>query len=306
MPTTTAPVTSQRPLAARSTPRRRWRRVDWPGYLLLLPAAALAAFAFVAPMLVFLQFSFFTFRDGKLYEIYSTAAYREFLTSPYYHEVVWQTLKLSALTAALAIVLGYPLAYAMWRVRNSGVRIALAVLVFMPLTVSVVVRSYGWQTLLGDTGPVNYVLRTAHLTDDSVQLVFNSVGVVVAMVHIFLPFAVFPIYTSLTRVDPSVLEAAADLGATWRTTLLRITMPLTLPGVVAGAQLSLTLALGAFVTPSMLGGGRVNVLPLTIYNDTTSINWPMAAVGGVALLILSLLSVWLLQRVVALRMAGAR
>ena len=106
-----------------------------------------------------------------------------------------------------------------------------------------------------------------------------------------LPFVVFPIFSSLVRLDPELKQAAEDLGATWWTTFRRITFPLSLPGVVAGAQICFTLALGAFVTPAMLGGGRVLVLPLQVYNATSEINWPVAAVGGMTLLIVSMVAV---------------
>ena len=113
----------------------------------------------------------------------------------------------------------------------------------------------------------------------------------ISLTHVFLPFVVFPIFSSLTRLDPELKEAAEDLGAGWWTTFRRITFPLSLPGVVAGAQICFTLALGAFVTPAMLGGGRVLVLPLQVYNATSEINWPVAAVGGMALLIISMIAV---------------
>jgi putative spermidine/putrescine transport system permease protein len=102
---------------------------------------------------------------------------------------------------------------------------------------------------------------------------------------------VFPIYSTLTRLDPALKEAAEDLGAGWWTTFRRVTLPLSLPGLVAGAQICFTLALGAFVTPAMLGGGRVLVLPLQIYSATSDINWPVAAVGGIVLLLGSMIAV---------------
>jgi putative spermidine/putrescine transport system permease protein len=154
-----------------------------------------------------------------------------------------------------------------------------------------VVRSYGWIVLLSDQGPVNWLLLRLGIIAEPLTLVFNLIGVVISLTHVFLPFVVFPIFSSLTRIDPALKEAAEDLGATWWTTFRRITFPLSLPGVVAGAQISFTLALGAFVTPAMLGGGRVFVLPLQIYNATSEINWPVAAVGGMALLIISMIAV---------------
>jgi putative spermidine/putrescine transport system permease protein len=287
--------------AVAATSRARRRRIDWSGWALLVPALLLLAVAFAAPLVAFLRYSFYTFRGGRLYELYTLDAYWRFLTQPYYHGIVLQTLEMAVLTMVLGVVLGYPLAYALWRLRRPGLKVALAAIVFTPLVVSAVVRSYGWQVTLSDSGPVNGLLMRLHVVASPLPLVFNMAGVVIAMVHIFLPFVVFPVYGSLHRIDESLRDASFDLGGGWWTTFRRVTLPLSLPGAVTGAQLSFTLALGAFVTPSMLGGGRVLVLPVTVFNDTSFINWPSAGVGGLALLVLALLAVWLGGRLVRWR-----
>jgi putative spermidine/putrescine transport system permease protein len=120
-------------------------------------------------------------------------------------------------------------------------------------------------------------------------------GVVISLTHILLPFAIFPIYSVMGRLDVSLKDAARDLGAGWRETFLHVTLPLTMPGVVAGALICFTLALSAFVTPQLLGGGRVLVLPLAVYNSTVEINWPGGAVAGLMLLVLSIGAVWILN-----------
>jgi putative spermidine/putrescine transport system permease protein len=112
-----------------------------------------------------------------------------------------------------------------------------------------------------------------------------------------LPFAIFPIYSVMGRLDQSLKEAATDLGAGWWDTFTRVTLPLTMPGIVAGALICFTLALSAFVTPRLLGGGRVQVLPLMVYNNTVEINWPTGAVSGLTLLLLSVAAVWALNAV---------
>jgi putative spermidine/putrescine transport system permease protein len=159
-----------------------------------------------------------------------------------------------------------------------------------------VVLTYGWTILLGEQGPLNYVLQKLHLIDAPLKLVYNTTGVIISLVHIFLPFVVFPIYTSLNRIDPSLKEAAQDLGGGWFVTFWRVTLPLSLTGVVSAAEVCYTLSLGAFVVPAMLGGGRVQTLSLTIYNDTSAINWPIAAVGGMVLLLLALVAVGIFNR----------
>ena len=123
-------------------------------------------------------------------------------------------------------------------------------------------------------------------------------GVVISLTHVFLPFVVFPLYSVLTRLDPSLKEASSDLGAGWWTTFGRVTLPLSLRGIVVAGQICFTLALGAFVTPALLGGGRLLVLPINIYNNTVDINWPLAGVGGIVLLLLSMAIVAASNRVI--------
>lgn len=263
----------------------------WMPLLLLAPSFALMIYVFVAPMLAFLRFSVYSFKGGRLQQDFTLESYYRFLTDPYYHLIVYDTLRMSLFVTLLSIAIGYPLAYALWRINRPSVQRWLGLAIFSPILVSVVVRSYGWTVLLADQGPVNYALMKLGIIAEPLVLVFNQVGVLISLTHVFLPFVVFPIFAAMVRLDPTLKEAAEDLGASWWTTFRRITFPLTLPGLVAGAQICLTLALGAFVTPAILGGGRVLVLPLLIYRTTTEINWPVASVGGLVLLIFALVIV---------------
>jgi putative spermidine/putrescine transport system permease protein len=287
------PSPAVRPAIAPAPVPFRRRLVPW---LLLLPVLAVMAFAFVAPLLVFLEYSFWRFEYGQLIEDFTFAAYVDFLTDSYFHTIVLDTLRMASITTICSIAVGYPLAYALWRLTRPGLQKWLGLIIFSPILVSVVVRSYGWTVLLADQGPVNWFLQTVMGFPEPVRLVFNLTGVVISLTHVFLPFVVFPIYSTMTRLDPTLREAAMDLGAGWWTTFRRVTVPLTLPGLLAGAQIAFTLALGAFVTPQLLGGGRVLVLPLQVFSATTDINWPLAAVGGVALLVLAMITVTISNR----------
>jgi putative spermidine/putrescine transport system permease protein len=270
--------------------RARRRRLLVP-VLLLTPVMLLIGYAFLLPLLTFLEYSFYRFEGGRLIQDFSAATYLRFVTDDYYHLIILDTLHMAGLVTVSSIVIGYPLAYALWRIQRPGLQRWLGLVVFSPILVSVVVRSYGWTVLLADQGPINYVLVGLGLVAEPFELVYNLTGVVISLTHVFLPFVVFPILGSMLRLDPSLREAAQDLGAGWWTTFRRVTLPLTLPGVVAGAQIAFTLALGAFVTPAILGGGRVLVLPLQVYRATADINWPIAAVGGLALVILAFVAV---------------
>jgi putative spermidine/putrescine transport system permease protein len=278
-------------LASSGTTARYTRRRWLSPLLLLLPTLLVMAYAFVAPLATFFEYSFYRFRRGRLEQVFTLDTYSRFLFDDYYHLIIYDTLRMAMLVTVLSLVIGYPLAYALHRINRPSIQRCLGLLIFTPILVSVVVRSYGWIILLSDQGPMNWLLLRLGVIAEPIALVFNLFGVVISLTHVFLPFVVFPIFTSLRRIEPELKEAAEDLGAGWWTTFRRITFPLSLPGVVAGAQISFTLALGAFVTPAMLGGGRVFVLPLQVYNATSEINWPVAAVGGMVLLIMSTIAV---------------
>jgi putative spermidine/putrescine transport system permease protein len=258
------------------------------------------AVLYVVPLAVYFVNGFHTFKDGKIIPVWTLRTYVAFFSDPFTYRVVGATIGLALVVTGLAVVIGYPLAYALHtRVRGRAARTALAVILFSPLLVSVVVRTYGWLILLANQGLVNTTLRSVGVIDEPLSLLFNQRGVVISLTHILLPFAIFPVYSVLGRLDATLKEAARDLGAGWWDTFLRVTLPLTMPGVVAGALICFTLALSAFVTPQLLGGGRVQVLPLTVYNSTVEINWPEGAVASLTLLALSVLAVWVLN--VALR-----
>jgi putative spermidine/putrescine transport system permease protein len=263
----------------------------------LLPSLAVIAVLFLYPLLHFFRFSFDTLQDGRLVRGFSFAAYRAFAGDPYYRLNVWTTVKLATVVTVACTAIGYPLAYAIWSVPSPRARRWVSLAVMSPLVVSVVVRAYGWIVLLGRRGAVNYVLEQIGLTHGPLTLVNNFAGVVVATVHVLLPFMVFPLLGALDRVDPTLKEAAADLGASrWRV-FQTVTWPLTLHGLAAGAQLVFPLALSAYVTPQLLGGGRVLVLSTLIYQTTIDVNWPIATVASIALLMLTTFAIVILLQV---------
>ncbi|MBI4278100.1 MAG: ABC transporter permease [Armatimonadetes bacterium] len=266
---------------------------------LLAPALGLMALFYVVPLGVYFLNSFHLFRDGRIIPVWTLATYVEFFTDPFSYRIIGRSLQLAVIVTSLTILVAYPVAYALHtRVARPGVRAALALLLFSPLMVSVVVRTYGWLILLANQGLVNTLLRAARVIETPLTLLFNMPGVVISLTHIFLPFAIFPMYSVMGKLDLTLKEAARDLGAGWWDTFTHITLPLTMPGVVAAALICFTLSLSAFVTPQLLGGGRVQVLPLAVYNSTVEINWPAGAVAGLVLLVLSILAVRALNAVI--------
>ena len=283
-------------LSTDARPQARVALRNLTPWLLLVPILLLMIYVFILPLGAFLQYSVYSYERGRLIEDFTFATYIKFLTDPYYHAVIYDTLKMATITSVVSLLIGYPMAYGLWRCGRPGLQLWFGLLIFSPILVSVVVRSYGWTVLLADQGAVNWLLLKIGLVEEPVELVYNLTGVVISLCHVFLPFVVFPIFASLVRIDPALREASMDLGANWWTTFRRVIFPQSLPGVVSAAQISFTLALGAMVTPAILGGGRVLVLSLQIYRATSDINWPLAAVGGLLLLLMALIVVILCNR----------
>ena len=267
------------------------RRFEWRGYVLLSPGLLVTSFVFVVSMGILLSYSFREFVDGRIQPGYSTSTWHDFLTSSFDWSVVATTLKLGAVTVVAAVLVGYPMALALYRLRSRTLRYLAYFLIFSPLLTSVVVRSYGWALVLGDGGVINNLLLRLGLVDRPVRILYEFSGVTVGLVHILLPFMIFPILSTLQQLDPMLEESAADLGAPGWTTFRRVVFPLTVQGVIAGSQLVFALAISAFATPALLGGGRVQVLAGQIYSDVGGLNWPSAAVGSYVLLVLALVAI---------------
>lgn len=253
---------------------------------LLAPAVLLSLAVFWVCMAVLVVMSVYPFLAAGA-PAFTWAAWRRFLTDPYYLGIVVTTLRLGLVVTALSLLIGYPTAYAISKIQRPGLALAAYLILFAPILVSVVVRTYGWLLLLGNTGVVNWLLRVLGLVRDPIPLIFNFTGIVIAMVHILLPFMVFPILSVIGQLTPDLAEAAADLGANRWQVFRRVTWPLTLPGVISGAQIVFTLTISAFVTPFLMGGGKVQILSGLIYRDMEAVNLGFASAVAIILLVLA-------------------
>jgi putative spermidine/putrescine transport system permease protein len=251
---------------------------------LIGPAVAFILALLVTALAILLVNSALHFTGTQVQPMATFEAYRRFFRDPFYASVVLQEIRLAVISTAVCLAIGYPTAYAIAKIRRPGWVIVAYILIFSPLLTSSIVRAYGWLIILARGGLVNWALLRLHLETAPVRLIFNLTGVTVALVHVLLPFTVFPILSVLLRMDPALREAAADLGASRVQTFLRVTWPLSFPGLYAAAQLTFVLAMNAYVTPQLLGGGRVQVLPLLIYQNISDLNWPLAAVEAIALI----------------------
>jgi putative spermidine/putrescine transport system permease protein len=292
--------------ASAEPPRLDRRRFAWQAYVFLSPALAATSIVFAASMVILAIYSFREFAEGRMLDAFSTATWSELLTSSFFWSVVGTTMKLGLLTVVLTIALGYPMALALYRIRSKTLRYVAFFLLFSPLLTSVVVRSYGWALILGDGGFINNLLLRWHVVDTPLRMLYEFSGVTIGLVHILLPFMIFPILAVLDQFDPTLEQAAADLGATGFTTFRRVILPLTVQGVIAGSQLVFALAISAFATPSLLGGGRVQVLAEKIYNDVGGLDWPHAGVASYVLLALALGAIGLFTMLLRLQTGTRR
>ncbi|WP_377297878.1 ABC transporter permease [Rhizobium sp. SGZ-381] len=265
--------------------------------MLLLPGLAALTVTFLLPLIWLLRASFASdttsaFGGGDV----TLQSYRAVLFDPFYWQVAWNTLVLGFNVAVPAVVLSYPIALFLTRTtsRFRGVLTALAV---APLLTSSVVRTYGWMVILGDRGVINSGLQALSLTGGPVRLSNNSLGATVALVEILMPYAILAMLSGFGRLNLQLEEAAAMLGANRLKVFTRIILPLSLPGVLTAALLVFVLAISSFVTPRLMGGGRVFVLGTEVFNEATvTLNWPLAAALSVMLLVLFSSIILLYQR----------
>ncbi len=267
--------------------------------LFLLPARIWIAFFFAAPLGIVCAYSFLTRGDYGGVELPWTPESYARLADPLYLAIFWRSLWIASAATGLCAVFGFPLA--LFIARAGRFRNLYLQLVLLPFWTSFLVRTYAWLFILRDTGLVNTVLESLHLISAPLPLLYNDGAVLVGLVYNFLPFFVLPVYATLERLDPLLIEASADLGARPLTTLRRVILPLSLPGIVAGSALVFIPSLGAYLTPDLLGGGKTVMLGNLVQNQfTTARDWPF---GSAASLILMLASALLLAALMRSRAA---
>ena len=245
--------------------------------LLLLPASAIMLVAFLLPMGWLARLSLDLNDGGILVAAVTADNYRHFFTDAFYLGVLWRSVWVASSVAALAVLAAYPIALFLFRTRSRW-RGLLAVLTIAPLLVSSVVRTFGWMIILGDQGWINSTLLALGLIAAPVQLMNNTTGVLIGLTEIMMPTTTLALLAGFARLDLTLEEAARTLGASpWRC-FRRVTLPLTAPGIAVGVLVTFVLSISSFITPSLLGGGRVPMLASTIYEEALeTLNWPMAA-----------------------------
>jgi spermidine/putrescine transport system permease protein len=251
--------------------------------LSLLPARIWMALFFAAPLAIVCACSLLTRGDfGGVEQPWTTESFTR-LADPLYLEILWRSLWIALAATALCIVAGFPLA--LYIARATRYRNLLLQLVLLPFWTSFLVRTYAWLFILRDTGLLNTLLTSLHLISKPLPLLYNDGAVLLGLVYNFLPFFVLPLYATLERLDPAFMEAAADLGARPMTALWRVIVPVSMPGIVAGAVLVFIPCLGAYLIPDLLGGGKTVMLGNLVQNQfTTARDWPFGSAASLVLM----------------------
>jgi putative spermidine/putrescine transport system permease protein len=255
-------------------------------YWLTAPGVLITLAFIVLPLVITLSLSLYPFIPGGGVGSHMTIAnYAEVARDDYFHVIFARTFGMATLVTLICIVIGVPEAYVLSRLSERWRAVSI-VIVLGPMLISVVVRTLGWAVLLGNEGVINKFLM---MVSEPVKLMFTFTGVVIALVHVLVPFMVLAVWASLQKLDAATEQAAESLGAGLSTVLRRIVFPQVIPGVLSGGLIVFSLAASAFATPAIIGGRRLKVVPTTIYDEFLSnLNWPLGAAIAVLLVVIVL------------------
>jgi len=257
----------------------------WVGLFLLLPYALMLAH------------SFWIEREGVIFHQWNLQNYAKLFQNPLYFGVLFRTMRIAAGVTLLSLLLGYPLAYYMSF--HAGARKDLLYqLVIVPLWVSYLVRGYAWKTILGSEGVLNGFLQYLHITREPVSFfLYSPFAVMLMLTHIYTPFVFLPLYASLEHIPRNLVEASHDLGAGFFATFLRVILPLSIPGLLAGATFAFVLTLGDFLAPQLVGGPSSIMIANIVQNQFGSaLDWPLGAAISMCILLLTISLLFLTER----------
>ncbi len=264
---------------------------------LVLPLTSLFAVFFIAPLCILIVMSLST--DAEMHG-FTAAHYVKFFTDAFNYSILWSTIWLGVKATLVCLIFGYPIAWIAARAQARWQSVLLF-LVILPIMTSVVVRTFSWIVILGRQGVLNQIAMGLGLTSEPLRLLFTETGVIMVLAQVQMPLMVLPILTVMSKTDPNLADASRALGAgEWRT-LWKVTLPLSLPGVIAGCILTYSACVTAFVTQSLIGGARLVYMPLHIYQQAVGANnWPFAAAISVIFMLAVLIVVFLLNQLTRL------
>jgi spermidine/putrescine transport system permease protein len=288
----------------RAEPRRRFtsagrRRAATAA--LLSPPILLLSGLFLLPILLMISYSFWALNDQyQIERAWNLAQYRMILSEPLYTGILAKSAWMALLTTGIALIIAFPLAYYIARMAQPRYRAMLLLALIVPGWISVLIRTYAWNMVIGQSGLLNYLLLTIGVIDAPVSILFTETAVVIGLVYIYLPYMLVPVYASLERLDGTLLEAAENLGAGPASRLFRVIIPLAMPGIVAGSIITFIPALGEYLVPNLLGGLRGQMYGNLITQAFADFNWPLGAALGVVLFLTVALILALVGRLISI------
>jgi spermidine/putrescine transport system permease protein len=276
-------------------------RAPRTGWAALAPPVAWLAVFFLLPMIAVFAYSLATRTPGGGI-VFGVAVqnYVRIGESSLYLWATLRSLRIAVVVTAATFIVAYPVAYYLALVATRW-RLALFVLLIVPWWCSILVKSFAWVAILSDTGVVNRALLQLHLIDHPLKLLYNEIAVVIGLVHVLIPFMVLPIYATIEKLDRRLVEAAANLGSSPLRAFIEVILPLSLPGVAAGALLTFILGFGSFITPALLGSERtLMIAPLIQAQFMEAFDWPFGAALSMVLLGLVLILLAAFNRLIGL------
>ncbi len=270
-------------------------------FALALPATLVVLVVLALPLVLLFRYSLNEYdRFDMMREAFTFRNYAAIFGDPFFRNVLTRTIMVAAISTTLALVLGFPVAYFIARAAVRW-KSALIICVVFPLLVGNLVRAAGWMAVMGNRGFVNQTFLALGLIDQPLEILYTPLAVVIGIVAVVLPFMILTLQSVLEGVDPSLEEAAENLGARPATTFRRVVLPLAMPGVIAGTVLVFILSMNAYATPILLGGPRFHMMAPQVYQQITGqSNWPFGAALAFILmgttLVLTVVSTTMLQR----------
>jgi spermidine/putrescine transport system permease protein len=266
----------------RAATRQAWFKAA----LALPPLAWTLVFMFV-PYAIMFTYSFYTKKFPTFVADFQFGNYTALFQDIQYRQVFLRTLKIAGSVSLVSLLLAYPVAYCLvFKIRSLKLRMAIYMAIIVPLWVSYLLRAYTWKTILGSQGVLNSFLVWSGILDQPTDLLlYNQLSMVITLVHIFIPFMFMPIFTALEKIPRNLVEASKDLGVGRAWTFMRITLPLSLPGVMAGFTFTFCLSFGDFVAPFLVGGPDGFMIANIVQSQFgTALNWPLGSAISIAIL----------------------
>lgn len=269
---------------------------------LVIPALLLVSAFLLAPLALILRFSLDVYDPSQLMKgVFSVENYVKLIRDPFYTGVLVFTAQIAALSTAICLALGYPVAYFISRCPSEKLRSLLIILTVLPLLMGNAVRSAAWMVVMGSKGLINGFLMAVGLVDEPVKILYTTTAVVIGLVSVLLPFAVITLQSVIDSIPASLEEAGRSLGYSPARTMLAVVMPLSIPGIVAAGAICFCLAMNAYATPVLIGGPSVHMMGPLVYQQIAKIaNWPFGSALAWTLmavtLTLTVVSTWYLHR----------